>query len=215
MGCDIHLIVERRVDGKWEIVPPAPKRTEYQHHHKVNWDFPRSYDSFALMADVRNGHGFAGVDTGNGFVPIAEPRGLPADTTFKESSDDDCYDWLGDHSHSWLTLAEIKAYDWSRRTKKRGVLGADGYKEWREHRGYPKGGWSGGVWGQKVVMLTNEEMDAYLERPVKDDKERHTQVEWWADYKEAAGCLWSLVEELDKLNLGKPDDVRLVFGFDS
>jgi hypothetical protein len=215
MGCDIHLIVERRVNGKWEIVIPHPKRTQYQSHHKLNWDFNRSYDSFALMADVRNGYGFAGIDTGNGFIPISEPRGIPADTTFKESSDNDCYDWLGDHSHSWLTIAEIKAYDWTRRTKKRGFLQAEGYRAWREKGGYQEKGWSGGMIGKGVLTLSNEEMDAYIETPIKDDKIRQTQVEWWADYKEAAGCLWSLVEELDKLNLGKPDDVRLVFGFDS
>lgn len=216
MGCDIHLIVERKVGGAWELVTPDPKRTKYQDWLKVNWDFPRSYDSFAIMADVRNGYGTAGVDTGNGFVPIAEQRGIPADVSTKEDRTDDVGGmWLGDHSHSWLTLAEIKAYDWTRRTKKRGLLKAEAYKEWREHRGYPKTGWSGGVFGRDVIRVSNEDMDAYLESPVKDGKDRYTEVEWWADYKDAAGCLLSLIEELDKLNLGKPEEVRLVFGFDS
>ncbi|HSE46936.1 MAG TPA: hypothetical protein VLA89_16575 [Gemmatimonadales bacterium] len=39
----------------------------------------RNYDVFGVLADVRNGTGFAGIDTGEGFVPIDEPRGLPDD----------------------------------------------------------------------------------------------------------------------------------------
>ena len=39
----------------------------------------RHYDVFAILADVRNGYGFAGVRTGSGFDPIAPGRGLPSD----------------------------------------------------------------------------------------------------------------------------------------
>lgn len=208
MGTDIHPVVEvRQKDGSWRAVkPPTPR---YDHEDPCwRWEFDRSYDSFAVMADVRNGYGCAGVDTGNGFVPIAEPRGIPKDFSLPDY-------YVGDHSFSWLTLAEIKAYDWTRRTKKRGVLDAKGYKEWREHRGWPKGGWSGGIMGYGVLNVSNEEMDAYLERPIKDGKERYTQVEWWADYKDCCKRLLDFVAELEAMNLGKANDVRIVFGFDS
>ena len=36
---------------------------------------------FAILAGVRNGYGFAGCDTGDGFRPIAPPRGLPGDVS--------------------------------------------------------------------------------------------------------------------------------------
>lgn len=37
----------------------------------------RNYDWFAILANVRNGRGFAGLYTGSGFDVIAEPRGYP------------------------------------------------------------------------------------------------------------------------------------------
>jgi hypothetical protein len=39
----------------------------------------RNYDVFSILADVRNGYGFAGVKTSSGFTPIAGGRGLPDD----------------------------------------------------------------------------------------------------------------------------------------
>ena len=39
----------------------------------------RNYDVFSILADVRNGYGFAGVRTSTGFDPIAPGRGLPSD----------------------------------------------------------------------------------------------------------------------------------------
>jgi hypothetical protein len=39
----------------------------------------RNYDWFAILADVRNGRGFAGVSTGEGFNVTAMPKGLPDD----------------------------------------------------------------------------------------------------------------------------------------
>ena len=107
MGCDIHLVVQRRVDGSWEDVDLGLGEEEM-------WDFweARSYDTFALLADVRND---------GTITPISKPRGIP--------SDFDCDDYrrpserwgqligdvehngkdLGEHSHSWVTLAEILA----------------------------------------------------------------------------------------------------------
>lgn len=39
----------------------------------------RNYDWFSILADVRNGIGFAGVKTGGRFSVISSPRGLPED----------------------------------------------------------------------------------------------------------------------------------------
>jgi len=50
MGCDIHLFVERRQDsGKWERVEPPKGLSKYG-----EWFPGRSYDTFAILANVRN-----------------------------------------------------------------------------------------------------------------------------------------------------------------
>lgn len=113
MGCDIHLHVEH-IDhnGRWWKCKEGFQSSMYDKNDKYfsqdqfkdcdsPWDC-RSYVVFAYLADVRNGQGFAGCDTGNSIVPIAEPRGLPHDCslTVKDESDEwDCDGHIhGSHS---------------------------------------------------------------------------------------------------------------------
>lgn len=134
----------------------------------------RNYDVFGMLADVRNGSGFAGVDTGDGFVPIDVPRGLPDDLSAEvlthikrlgytpsgggleysreDDEEEDLYEamekepegyWsLGDHSFSWVTLAEVLEYDYDRTTKKRGWVDPWNFELYRRN-GKPSS-WSGG-----------------------------------------------------------------------
>jgi hypothetical protein len=105
MGCDIHDLVQVKADGKWKTVVLDPCGS------------PRNYDTFAMLAGVRNGD----------IKPIALPRGLPDDLVQICDEDnyipiDDLVDkrkayigndghfWLGDHTHSWLLLSEMKKY---------------------------------------------------------------------------------------------------------
>lgn len=96
MGCDIHAILQVRSGDKWETPPNG-----------VNITNVRDYNLFSVLANVRNG-----VD-----LPfIAEPRGVPDDLQCNDDFDVHCpcganYPtvWIGDHSHSWVTLAEIEA----------------------------------------------------------------------------------------------------------
>ena len=74
MGTDIHSIVQVRKKDKWVTVGVG-----------VAGD-SRSYNTFAMLANVRNGRGFAGVKTSDGFPVIHEQRGLPEDL---EVIDDD------------------------------------------------------------------------------------------------------------------------------
>jgi hypothetical protein len=79
MGCDIHLHVEVKIEGKWQ-----------------NWTAPnldRNYDLFAKMADVRNYN--------QGTVPISKPKGLPEDISVVTKLSYDHWGVDG-HSHSWL-----------------------------------------------------------------------------------------------------------------
>lgn len=100
MGCDIHAVIERRT------------KTHSGGHewlHSGDPDIGRNYDIFAALAGVRNGVGM---------VPVAEPRGLPAFDA-DERDDRPCSEMVNlaerygvdGHSASWLTLAELKAFD--------------------------------------------------------------------------------------------------------
>lgn len=98
MGTDIHIYAEELKNGSWERI-------------KTNLPDDRDYWSFAFMAGVRNGVGFAGCKTGEEIKPISEPRGIPEDTCIKDTEELDFNDpdfvWLGDHSFSWLMLSEL------------------------------------------------------------------------------------------------------------
>lgn len=104
MGCDIHTVAQKRVDNAWVDVEgafaegPAP----------FEW---RTYGMFGFLADVRN---YSAVP------PIAPRRGLPDD--FGRSGDDLLY-WQALHSHSWLSVQELAAFDYDQPVEDRRVTG--------------------------------------------------------------------------------------------
>lgn len=163
MGCDIHPNFEKRVtreDGTqvWEKIP------EHQ------YDGRRHYFLFGWLANVRNGYGFAGCDTGDGIKPLALPRGLPSDLAGGEPepelNDDWSYnspeyqrweDWYehnnyGDHSQSWLTGEEImNGIKTVGGTRKRGVISLAQYATW-DKRSQPDS-WCGSIGGGNAVTI--------------------------------------------------------------
>ena len=166
MGCDIHMFCEVRKGGKWEKVGEVFK-DPYYHPDKPEdeWnikftDSPylmRNYDLFAILADVRNGHGFAGIRTGDRFNAIANPRGLPDDVSEKVKEESDHWGVDG-HSRSFFTVAELLAYDWNQQTGHSGVVNLQGYLEW--HLKGRAEEWCGAISGPDIRMVTNKEMDA-------------------------------------------------------
>lgn len=90
MGCDIHSYAERKdINGQWGEIDFQP----------FDW---RSYGMYGFLADVRN---YSGIE------PISKPRGLPNDLTpiIKNTAKM----WgLDGHSHSWLTVAELLAFNY-------------------------------------------------------------------------------------------------------
>lgn len=88
MGCDIHGIVQ--VKQTWSEDFETIMTNLCGEH--------RSYDSFGVLAGVRNG---------TNFEPISTPKGLPNDFEYSEETNDK---WLGDHSFSHLNFKEIKEY---------------------------------------------------------------------------------------------------------
>ena len=170
----------------------------------------RNYDVFAILADVRNGRGFAGVDTGDGFIPIDNPRGLPEDVSDEVMKESEHWG-LDGHSHSWFTLRELLEYDWDQKTTHRGVVDSKEYTECKE-RGKPSS-WCGGTWGNNVKYVTPDEMDDLLKNSA-DLNNVYTLVSWSETYEESATDLLEVVRN-DLSSLGKPDDVRIVFWFDN
>jgi hypothetical protein len=243
MGCDIHLYVEVKKKGKWE---PADEWSTYEKEYgdedkDTNNDpvIPygkgfynsRNYSLFGMLANVRNGVGFAGVDTGEALVPIAEPRGLPDDVSsiIRENSDH----WGGDgHSHSHLTVKELMEYDWTRTAIHRGVVNVYEYMRW-SHWGKSEGqgpeSYCGGVSGPGIRYITEKQMDSIVEdilqdggkqihqiqpADLKEHKNLYCKIQWETPYYESATVFLS--QALPRMwRLGKPENVRIVFWFDN
>lgn len=101
MGCDIHIVAQRCDAGEWRDIDgkfaegTAP----------FDW---RSYGMFGFL-------GYGGRNYSE--VPaLAELRGLPeGEQTFDGESD------YGDHSFSWLSVAELAAFDYDQQFEDRRV----------------------------------------------------------------------------------------------
>lgn len=102
MGCDIHVLGQRKENGQWVDV-------------ETEAFGDRTYGRFGFLADVRN---YSAVK------PISSPRGWPKDFTASEDFDMRC-----DHSHSWLSVDELLAFDYETMTEDRRYMGrtADGF----------------------------------------------------------------------------------------
>lgn len=111
MGCDIHSYAERKnAAGQWEKVPSLRPFND------------RNYGTFGFLADMRNY---------SALTPIAERRGMPTDTSAEVATEYDV--WSSDaHSASWLTVAELAAFDYDaicedrRTTRQTGPNSLDG-----------------------------------------------------------------------------------------
>jgi len=167
---------------------------------------------YAILADVRNGYGFAGCDTGDGFEPITEPRGIPDDAAPLFLAE--CRSWDCDgHSHGWITLQELLDYNWEQKTVRRGFVNHEQYQVFKE-KGRPKS-WCG---GGNFTKVTNEEMETLIKEGSKSlQGHLMTQVEWEVSYLEEAGeDWWKAVETMKELaeDVGY-DNFRIVFFFDN
>ncbi len=244
MGCDIHMVVEVKTEKEWEealsfldcndcdatgvnkYVKDSKPGSCYwcQGSGRISSYRDRNYDAFAILANVRNGEGSGGCDTGDSFPSIAPNRGLPDDF---HTDDEEKYHydtWMGDHSFTWLTLKELLDYDWTRSRVCRGIVTA---KEYRKAKvtGKPDS-YCGGVWGLGTETVSNEKMAALITAAVLlGDTELnqltkyYTQLDWNETFAECAGNFHSrFIPGLVKLaedNNVPPENVRLVMGFDN
>lgn len=202
MGCDIHLYVEARENGVW-----VEKKGDFYDG--------RNYNLFSVLAGVRNRHEI---------IPICEPRGLPEDVS-ESVREDECYD----HSHSWLTLAELMAFDWTQTATLSGFVNGPEFYCWS---GYKRERWEGpdsycqGVGGGNTMHVSEAEMVRLIDEatkglnygPARQAVEAlnycYCRVEWKCPYwRFASDFLGSTMPQLWRL--GSPEDVRIVFWFDN
>jgi hypothetical protein len=191
MGCDIHTIAQVNKNNEWVTVAD---------NIGDEW---RSYHTYAILANVRNGRGFAGVSTGDLWEPIDEARGYPEGFLITHHTDMHIWfkdskkfeKWMGDHSHSWLMLSEIEDYIENRMPKtyvRHGYVSPEVFDDFVKHGKNPTE-WCGGT----------------------SDK-TYKAIQWTVPAKEAAGYLIEIVNHLRKIKEEhKTNDVRFVFGFDN
>ncbi len=206
MGCDIHIYVEKFDGKKWRS---ADKWVQEEYDKTEVTNYPqvyegRNYELFAILAGVRNGYGIK---------PIVERRGLPDDLSNEVSSTAD--HWIDDgHSHSWLTLKELVEFDWSFVIRVDGLVGVNGYREFKE-KGKPSTYWAAGG-GEEI---SNEEMEklAASDKKYGDFEGPSTRVYWNETGYEAAGSFINdTIPKLDVIRAGDSNEhVRIVFWFDS
>ena len=99
MGCDIHSFA---IDGNGEPIDGVWSDDEYGDGRPFGW---RNYGVFGFLADVRNY---------SEAPPISDQRGLPDDFKRYMRNRDSLnqYTDIGDHSFSWLSVAELLAFDY-------------------------------------------------------------------------------------------------------
>jgi len=233
MGCDIHFYVEKLIDGVWQSADTV--NTDDDGRPDVSYRDQlysgRSYNLFAILADVRNGRGFAGCKTGAGFNPISSPRGVPHDASdvyariAKDSGSDG-------HSHSWLGLRELLDYDWTQTTRLQGLVNLSTWIDWSSYdrqRGNGPDTWCGAQFSDERE-LSAAGMDALLDEykalTDREQKEpflkKHARVfglaEWGVTYARAAGSFMTdTIPRLLRVAGGSRgiDSVRVCFFFDN
>ncbi len=227
MGCDIHIVIQRQeADGSWIELPWQREPYTFKGARPAVNGFPvapacfsdRNYDLFAILADVRNGSGFAGIKTGEGWPSIAPDRGLP--DGFDSNAVLPCpmyreYGprYIGDHSFTWVSLDELKAFAWDTvSTRLYGVVSADDYERLSASNQAPTS-YCGDTSGPGIKVYSPE---AYAKAKANGTlvKRPHVRMHWMETAREATNDYPSVVIPwLDSLADGKP--LRLVIGFDS
>lgn len=215
MGTDIHFFVEQRNEnGRWQAASSEGV-------DRVG----RNYTLFGLLADVRNGRGFAGCDIGDRVEPLFANRGIPNDLSPEVLAEHDSWGGYDIHSHTWASLQELENVAWDEiKIVHRGYVSAKVYKEFLE-KGQPSS-WAGMVGGMQVKIVSNEEMTQILQKcgeseaaksATEGDLFYYTQVEWSVS---AAGACEHFVKRiipalqaLRAANGGR--EVRTVFWFDN
>jgi len=167
MGCDIHLHVEKRVNGEWE-------ETECNNVYDG-----RNYTLYAALAGVRNY---------DRFTPIAEPKELPKDVSAEVYNESERWGCDG-HSHSWLTLTELLNFDWSQKIKITRMVSAESRRQYLENGITPNAwcswtnteGWDSLEWEESLAEYCNEFINEFIPELQKLGNPDEVRIVFWFD----------------------------------
>lgn len=208
MGCDIHLFVEVRKDGKWEAIKDIDKYALKQAQEDLDYfrcfgadempgytemDFierveQESQPKYMFLYNGRNYNLFsmlAGVRNGyrsNGntyeITPIDYARGVPSDASDAYKQYAD--EWGVDgHSHSYFTLTELDDPSyWLATEKFGGYMTPEAFKNHMEDK---SACYYFSADSEPYTVISNEEMKAYVESDNYDPFCHHlrTFLEWY------------------------------------
>ncbi len=221
MGCDIHIMVERRdlSNSSWAAV-------EQDEGDGGN----RNYDVFNVLAGVRadtaeemahwpNDDGkfnskwcFSGRER----RPISEPRGLPDDVS------DEVREFIercGDHSTSHVTATEVLYYPWDTPAGSSGWINATQWVALRAGQNPTE--WSQGIGGGGIINLTAAEMDKAVDGGIADTEQgarTYARATWPCKFRGERFVRW-IEDQVKAAQTEDPrrgaDDVRFVFSFDN
>ena len=207
MGCDINLYVEYKKELPIKNSNKREEKWVSGDYFKFNpfkdlWDGEenlermelyggRNYSLFATLAGVR--------DYTNSIIPVSEPKGIP----------NDCCDYIREekkrwgcdgHTHSWLTLKEIKEYQSTKPVLPRtGLLSPADVIEFDKNGTHPKS-WCQGTnqegYERREWLEENESLIPLIDLMQKRAKEL-MQYEW-QDY-----------------DIKNDENIRIVFWFDN
>lgn len=228
MGCDIHCFAEKFEGGAWHQLTGFTNDF-YKEGHEYFGDerfkyspepiTGRNYWLFALLANVRNGWGVAGSDRGDAIEPIAMPKGFPKDACDAVALKRE--EWGCDgHSDSYLTIAEIEAYEWDKHINQRGVVSFEEFKRWLDTGEDPKN-WYGSISGPGIVTLDGIGRNVWeLEGEIRNLREGarpYVKIQWKRDMRPVAAALLEIALPQLKAHSSddKGEDVRIVFWFDN
>lgn len=211
MGTDIHFIVQKKNGKTWEQV--TTDRTDYYAKGyptipgEFRWKGERNYYFFAWLADVRNGHGFAGIKTFEPVKPLTSSRGMPEDFGDHEAEYDEDGEptkWfdLGEHSKGFATFAEILAHP-RRPVMQSGFLERADYVKLLE--GVKPKEWCSVIDGRGIIKCDSADF-------AKSPNATHVRASWIQDNDGLDEFIAAVKELADKYG---GDNVRMVFGFDS
>jgi hypothetical protein len=223
VGTDIRYFAETKTPEGWKLA---------NIHHGDNAPFyfgeNRNYELFTILAGVQR-QGFR-----EKLEPIDAPRGLPPDVSapvlgYAKRWEPYAYD------HSWLTLRELRDFPWhEKKLWLRAYVDRENFRRFCEtgmperfacrppattacgracEVRFPPSGWRI-VSAQDMTALldfSEEEIASLMEC---DPAQLRTQIKFGVPYSRFCPALFS--DTLPKLDaLGPPDEVRVVFWFDS
>jgi hypothetical protein len=201
MGCDIHLFTEIKKSinsqDKWVNADNWRYNPYYQEgndegERMLNIDSlysGRNYELFGILAGVRD-HNNDSID---------DPRGLPEDVSEVTKKESDRWDGDG-HSHSWLTLKELREYQGLHPVVKReGFISPEDAELLDEGIETPDT-WCGSTSNTTWVKREWEEGYDVL-KPIIDEMDKRVRDEFWVWGDEPK-------PELD-------EKIRIVFWFDN